>query len=109
MRILLDECVPAKLKTCFPGHQVQTVADAGWRGSKDRALLEFAERNFDVFLTIDGKIEHQHDLKSMKLGFVIARVRSNRFIDFQPLRDGLMAAVGRARPGRVVHVPEKSL
>jgi hypothetical protein len=67
--------------------------------------LEFAEKNFDVFVTIDRKIEREHNLTNMKLGFVIAHVRSNRFVDFEPLLAILAAAVGRARHGEVIQLP----
>ncbi|SPE36884.1 hypothetical protein SBA6_600015 [Candidatus Sulfopaludibacter sp. SbA6] len=49
MRILLDECVPARLKRAFPGHAVQTVTETEWRTSKDGPLLTFAQKRFDVF------------------------------------------------------------
>ena len=40
MRLLLDECVPRRLRRELPGHDVQTVQGAGWAGVKnDRAEL----------------------------------------------------------------------
>ena len=59
------------MRAAFPGHSVSTVSEAGWRGSKDDSLLRLAERGFDAFLTIDRGIEHQVDLRSFALGFVI--------------------------------------
>lgn len=43
MRVLLDECLPWKLKREIVGHDVATVADMGWRGIKNGALLRLAE------------------------------------------------------------------
>jgi predicted nuclease of predicted toxin-antitoxin system len=53
VRILLDECVHRGVRLAFPGHAVACVTDTEWRSSKDPTLLGFAERNFDVFVTID--------------------------------------------------------
>ena len=42
MRLLLDECVPKRLKREWPGHEVKTVQDMGWAGIKYGALLKLA-------------------------------------------------------------------
>ena len=67
MRILLDECVPARLKKDFPGHAVQSVTQTDWRTSKDGPLLSFAQGRFEVFVTVDRKLEKQNDLSKFKL------------------------------------------
>ena len=87
MRIILDECVPGRLKQAFPGHAVQTVTETGWRSSKDGPLLSFAEDRFDVFVTVDRRLEAQNDLGKLKLGVVIARVPNNRLDGFVPIFD----------------------
>ena len=40
MRLLLDECVPKRLKRELPGHHVKTVQDMGRAGIKNGALLK---------------------------------------------------------------------
>jgi predicted nuclease of predicted toxin-antitoxin system len=62
MRLLLDECVPKRLKRELRGHDVLTVQDAGWAGVKNGALLRVAEGSFDVLLTVDQGVEHQQNL-----------------------------------------------
>jgi hypothetical protein len=39
MKILLDECLPRKLKYELPGHDVLTVYEMGWAGAKNGELL----------------------------------------------------------------------
>ncbi len=39
MRLLLDECLPARLRHDLPGHEVQTVPGMGWAGIKNGKLL----------------------------------------------------------------------
>jgi len=55
MRILLDECVPRGLKRHLPGHEVQTVPEAGWSGVKNGLLLARAKGRFDVLLSTDPR------------------------------------------------------
>ena len=104
MRILLDECVPVRLWKAFPGHAVQSVTDTEWRTSKDGPLLAFAQKHFDVFVTVDRSLATQNDLTEFRLGFIIARVPGNRLDGFEPIFEMLNAAAGRVRPGEVIHV-----
>ena len=104
MRVLLDECLPARLKRFLPGHAVKTVPEIGWRSSKDGELLQLAAKSFDVFVTIDRSIEREHDLSRFRLGFIIAHVKSNRLVDFQPLLSDLIEAIGEVKPGEILHV-----
>lgn len=104
MLILLDECVPARLRKAFPGHAVQTVTQTGWRTSKDGALLAFAQDRFDVFVTVDRQLEKQNDLSHLRLGFLVARVPNNRLDGFEPIFSQLNAAAKRVRHGEVIHI-----
>jgi hypothetical protein len=54
MRVLLDECLPRKLK--FFNHDVKTVPEMGWAGVKNSVLLRLAESRFDVFITADQNV-----------------------------------------------------
>ena len=108
MRILLDECVHAGVRAAFPGHSVRTVTETGWRSSKDGPLLAFAEREFDIFVTIDRKLAHQHNLATLKLGVVLVRVRDNTLASYQPVFSQLESAVEKVRPGELVKVEATS-
>ena len=101
MRILLDECVPARLKRAFPGHAVRTVTESGWRTSKDRPLLTFAQERFDVFVTVDRQLEIENDLTRFRLGSLSAGsqqsfgwVRAN----FSGVGSGCQDRSGRGSP-----------
>ncbi len=60
MRILLDECIPRKLKFGLSGHTCKTVPEAGFAGSKNGVLLSLAENaGFEVFLTMDKGIQFE--------------------------------------------------
>ncbi len=86
MRLLLDECLPKKLKRAFVGFDVVTVPELGWAGMKDNVLLETAERaGFDVFITIDGGIRYQQNMERVSLRIVALCVPSSRLEDIEPL------------------------
>ncbi len=49
MRILLDECVPRKLKPHLANHICRTASEAGFSGKKNGVLLRLAEAEaYDV-------------------------------------------------------------
>jgi predicted nuclease of predicted toxin-antitoxin system len=104
VRILLDECVPARLKEAFPGHAVQSVTETEWRTSKDGPLLNLAQKHFDVFVTVDRGLATQNDLTKFRLGVIVARVPNNRLDGFVPIFEMLNAAAGRVRPGQAIYV-----
>jgi hypothetical protein len=64
MRLLLDECMPRRLKQELFGHDVSTVQEMGWAGIKNGALLQLASGSFDALLTVDQGIEYQQNLFS---------------------------------------------
>jgi hypothetical protein len=47
MRLLLDECLPRRIKIPFVegGHLCETVRDAGFNGKENGELLELAEKS----------------------------------------------------------------
>ncbi len=59
MRILFDECVPYPLRSDPVGHIVKTVRQMGWTGVQNGNLLRLAEKQFDIFLTVDRNLEYQ--------------------------------------------------
>jgi hypothetical protein len=59
VRILLDECVHAGVRAAFPNHAVRTMVEVGWNGRKDAEFFPDPKRAFDVFVTIDRRIERE--------------------------------------------------
>ena len=84
-RILLDECLPVKLKYRFkkisPKFQVSTVTGQGWTGIKNGKLLEKAQQEFEVFVTIDQNLSYQQILSKYSIAVVALKARSNRYKD----------------------------
>jgi len=65
MKVLLDECLPKKLKREVEADLVQTVPEAGWASKQNGELLRLAEADFDVLLTNDQNMEHQQMLENL--------------------------------------------
>ena len=103
MRSLIDECVHVGVKRAFAGHEVQTVTEIGWE-QQGRAAARIRPGRFDVFVTIDRSIQYQNNIRSLNLGIVRVRVKSNRMECYEPLFDDLKAAAEAVRPGGVILV-----
>ena len=63
MRILVDECLPRKLKNEFADHTVSTVQEMGWSGIKNGELLRLMMNKFDIFVTVDTNLQYQQKLR----------------------------------------------
>ncbi len=85
MRVLLDECVPRKLKGSLTGHECRTVPEEGMAGKRNGELLSLAENaGFDVFLSIDRGIEFQQNLQTRRIAILVIHARSSRLADLLP-------------------------
>jgi hypothetical protein len=104
MRVLPDECVPRGLRAHLPGHEVKTVADAGWAGVKNGALLQLAATQFDVLLTVDRNVEYQQNFTGLTIGVVVVAVSSNDIDVLRPLMPAVLNALASVMPGTVTHV-----
>ena len=98
MNILLDECVPARLARLLSGHSVAPVTRSGWAGIKNGDLLRLAEKEHDVFVTVDREISVQQDLTRFNIAVVLLRARSNRLEDIRPLVPELLETLKRVTP-----------
>jgi len=104
MRVLLDECLPRKLKSDLAEHEVRTAQEEGWAGWKNGALLQAASGRFDVFLTVDRNIAFQQNLQGLRIAVVAMVAKSNRLRDLRPLLALVRQALPRAQPGAVLKV-----
>lgn len=102
MRVLLDECLPRRLKRELPGHETKTAPEMGWASKRNGELLELAEREFDVFLTVDGNLEHQQNLARFAIAVIVLVAPSNRFADLQPLMQKVLGSLAIAKKGEAL-------
>ncbi len=101
MRILIEENFPSDFAKLLHGHEVLTVHRLGWSGLKNGELLRKAAGVCEVFLTLDGNLGYQQNVKALPFGVVHVRSRSNRLADLAVHIPSILAAVARAVPGKL--------
>lgn len=104
MRLLLDECVPKRLKQELRGHEARTVQEQGWAGIKNGALLKLANGQFDTLLTVDQGIEYQQYLSGLSISVVVMMAPSNDVDDLRPLLPSVEQALVQVPPGEIIRV-----
>lgn len=102
MRVLLDESLPRRLRLELADHDVSTVPEVGWAGTKNGELLRLAEPAYDVFVTMDSSLPSQQNLTEFQLCVIILRAKSNDIADLMSLTQDLRAAIQDAKACEVV-------
>lgn len=108
MKVLLDECLPKKLKCEVEADFVQTVPEAGWASKQNGKLLRLAEVDFDVLLTNDQNIEHQQNLKKFDLAFVVLVAPTNDISDLKPLMPAANEVLKTIKAGEIEYIEANS-
>ncbi len=105
MRVLLDECVPKRLRRHIVGHDVRTVPEMSWSGKKNGDLLAAMKADgFDVLLTVDQNLRHQQNLADAAIAVIVLIGPSNRLADLLPLIPSTLTALSSIKPGEVVEI-----
>lgn len=104
MHILIDECLPKKLKRELTGHTAFTVQERGWAGMKNGELLQRAEKEFNVWVTADQNIEYQQNLKQFDIAVVVLVAPRNELESLLPLMPRLQEALRTIQPQQIVYI-----
>jgi predicted nuclease of predicted toxin-antitoxin system len=102
MRLLLDECVPARLRKALPSHHVSTVGLEGWSGVKNGKLLALASSKFDAFITVDKNLPYQQNTSSLPVAVLVLDALSNELPYLLPLVPALEMALKNLKLGSYV-------
>lgn len=98
MRLLLDECVPARLKKPLPRHEVSTVVHQGWSGVKNGKLLALVAASFDAFVTVDKNLPYQQSPSSLPLAVLVFDAASTELPALLELVPALEKALVSLKP-----------
>jgi|SRR5450759_2522064 predicted nuclease of predicted toxin-antitoxin system len=105
MRLLLDECVPLRLKQDLPGHDVYTVREKGWSSKRNGELLRLMRaEGFQCLLTVDQNLEFQQNLRESGVSVILIAARSNRLRDLKPAVPRVLDALSKIAPGEILRV-----
>lgn len=103
-RVLLDECLPKKLKRELPDHVVAMVQEMGWSGRKNGELMQLARGQFEVFLTSDQNLRYQQNLAYADVGVIVLVAPTNRIEALQPLMPQVNQVLPTIKAGEVIEV-----
>ena len=105
MKILLDECLPRKLKYDISGHDVVTVPEMGWAHRKNGELLQLAIGSaFDVFVTADQNLHYLQNLRDAEIAVISMVAPNNRLETLRPLIADVLAALQIIQAGDYVEI-----
>ena len=106
MRVLLDECVPRKLKYDFidVGHECRTASEAGFSGMENGELLAAAAGSFDAMITVDRNIRYQQNKLNLSIALLVIRSVSNSVEDIRPHLAATLSALKSIQPGDIVEI-----
>lgn|SRR5574341_1291183 len=101
MRVLLDECVPSRLRQELSGHEVRTVPEMGWASKENGELLQLASPTFDVFITTDQKLGSQQNVANFDIAVIVLVARRTKLEFLRPLMQKVQQALADVRAGEV--------
>ena len=104
LRVLLDECLPKKLKREFANCVVSTVSEMGWAGTKNGELMKVAEGHFDVFVIADQNLQYQQNLSYSYIGVIVLVATNNRLETLAPLMPRINAIIQSIAAGQIVEI-----
>ena len=104
MKILLDECLPKKLKWELAQHDVMTVPEKGWAGVKNGELLKLMLPEFDVFITVDQNLQYQQNTQQLAIIILVLVAPNNRFETLKLLIPEVLDKLLSAQPGEIVEI-----
>jgi predicted nuclease of predicted toxin-antitoxin system len=108
MKLLLDECMPRRLKKALAPHETFTVEDAGFKGLKNGRLLREASGDYDVLITVDRNIPAQQNFSTLKIAIIIIYAKSNRYQDLIPFIPQILSSLVNISPGSVVRIESQN-
>ena len=68
---------------------------------KNGSLLELAQQEFDVFLTVDRNLSFQQQVTDCDIAVIILHAPTNRLVDLQALVPDILEMLPKAKPGSV--------
>ena len=104
LKILLDECVDQRLALDIPHHLIKTVAEMGWAGLKNGALLNKAQNQFDISLTTDRNLSSQQNLTQYHIAVIVLCASSNRLQDLKTILPKALKSLNVVHQGKATFI-----
>lgn len=104
MRILFDQNVSKKLRRDFPSHEVFLSKEMGWAKLGNGVLLDKAQAEFDVMLTMDANIYHQQNVAQYDIAVIVIRAYDNDYNAILPTVPEVIELLKEVSPGNIYYV-----
>lgn len=102
MRIIFDENIPEGLDSHFVGCECSHVLREGWSGISNGSLLKLIEESgFQVFLTYDAGIPHQHKMSDRRVAIFVLKPEGQGIRAVLALMPKILLAIKEAKPGDI--------
>ena len=107
--MLLDECVPKRLKREFSDYEISTVDEAGFKGLKNGNLIRAADGKYDVLITVDKNMRYQQNISKLPLAIIVLSSFSNRFESLMPLVPKALESLKNIKIGEIITFQKNKL
>ena len=74
----------------------------GWASKRNGDLLRVAEQEFDLFLTVDQKLQDQQNLSVFSIAVIVLVAPNNTLAALQPLMPKVLESLSSAKPGHAL-------
>jgi predicted nuclease of predicted toxin-antitoxin system len=107
LRLLLDHCVPQRLRDALAVHDVSTAAQMQWDRLRNGALLAAAAAaGFDAVITVDQNLKHQQNVATLPIAVIVIVSRSNEIDQLTRLAPLVLTALRELKPRRLIELRE---
>ena len=104
MKILFDNCTPATLRRHFIDYEVTLAAERGWEEYRNGDLLEVAQHEFDVIVSVDTNIKYQQRLEEYEIALIVLRGFKNTEPRLRELIPEVLILLATIQPGEVLYL-----
>ena len=104
MRLLFDESLTKRLAKYLGSHDVKTVSQMGWGGTKNGKLLALAATEFDALITFDKNMQYQQNMSTLPLSIIVLNASSNEVEFLAPLVPKLEIALATMLPKSFISI-----
>ena len=106
MRVLIDNCLPVKLRDYIGGHTVETATYRGWGALSNGDLIAAAVgAGFDAVVSIDQGADFERAISGQPiLGVLLPGSQGSRLEDVLPVVESIEAALDRGQKGSIEKV-----
>jgi hypothetical protein len=96
LRILFDHNVNRRFRNYLAGHEIQTTHEQGWDTLANGTLLKAsADAGFQAFITVDKKLEHEQNLRTLPLPVILIDSPSNALPALIPFGPPILAILNQ--------------